>query len=302
MYYNDLAVFAVVARTLSFVEASRRLGIPASRVSRRVAELEDRLGVKLFERTTRRVRLTEEGATLFDRCDAPLEMLDGAVRAGRDGALDSQGGIRATAPPLAARRTIGPLLLEFMAAHPGISIELITTNTNLDFVRDGVDVAFRLGPLDESELVARPLWQVDYCLCVGVVMHERYALTDCLSRARFEELPTISIGQPWRLREVSRYEPKNVRHVLDDLELAQTAVAAGQGASFLPLDMLTPDMAVLDVEDLTPVSRGMYVVYPSSRLLPHRVRRLVDHVVSASKVSSGSRRDARLRRTPKNSG
>lgn len=287
MYYNDLAVFAVVARTLSFVDASRHLGVPPSRVSRRVAELEERLGVKLFERTTRRVRLTEEGATLFDRCDAPLEMLDGAVRAEREGALDSKGGVRATAPPLAARRTIGPLLLEFMAAYPSISIELITTNTNLDFVRDGVDVAFRLGPLDDSELVAQPLWQVDYCLCVGVAMLERYALTSRLSRVRFEELPTISIGQPWRLREVNRYKPKNVRHVLDDLELAQMAVAAGQGACFLPLDMLTPDIAALEVEDLTPVSRAMYVVYPSRRLLSHRVRRLVDHLISASKVQPG---------------
>ena len=110
MIYNDLALFITVAHHLSFSEAVQNLGIPLSRFSRRIAELEEHLDTKLFERTTRQVRLTEEGRRLLGRCQSPIEELQDV--AGFTDDIKRQT-IRITAPPLAARTTIGPRLLEF---------------------------------------------------------------------------------------------------------------------------------------------------------------------------------------------
>lgn len=278
MIYNDLALFTAVANHLSFSAASEQLGIPLSRVSRRIAELEDHLGAKLFERTTRQVRLTEEGRRLLDRCQDPIEALQGVAGFADDTRRQM---IRITAPPLAARTTVGPRLLDFAEKHPDVEFELTTTNLFLDFFRDNIDLAFRVGPLSESTLVARRLWSVDYCFCAGAGFIAKRGLKGTLSRKDFLALPALVAGQSWVLDTGEVLQPSHIAHSFGDLDVIEQAVRRDLGVAMLPMDMVREGIQPLSVENAIPMTRDMFAVYPSRRLLPVRVRKLIDHMASA---------------------
>jgi DNA-binding transcriptional LysR family regulator len=273
MIYNDLALFTVVANHLSFSRAADRLGIPLSRVSRRIAELEGHLGTKLFERTTRQVRLTEEGRRLLDRCQDPIESLQGVAGFTDDTRRQS---IRITAPPLAARTTIGPRLLDFAEKNQDVALEVTTTNIMLDFFRDNIDLAFRVGPLTDSSLVAKRLWSVPYCFCAGQGFIRERALDGPISRPDFLALPALTAGQPWVLESGETLQPKHTAHSLTDLDVIAQAARRNLGVAMLPLDMVDGDLQRLEVTDTIPLTRDMFAVYPSRRLLPARVRKLID--------------------------
>ncbi|WP_343561109.1 LysR family transcriptional regulator [Kiloniella sp. b19] len=280
MIYNDLVLFSSVARHLSFSGAAREADIPLSKISRRIAELEENLGVKLFERTTRKVRLTEEGKRLLDRCQAPLEELQ--TIAGFSSAPQQQL-IRITAPPLAARDRIGPLLLDFAEENPGIRIDLITTNTKLDFLRDNIDLAFRLGPLSESSMIARKLWSLTYSFCCSPEFATRHNLQETIHRDRLLKLPALTLNHGWLLENGDILKTGNRLHVFDDLELIREAVDRNLGVALLPDVMLSDRHFKIGVTGTRPASRDMFAVYPSRRLLPMRIRTLIDFMVSRDK-------------------
>ena len=276
MIYNDLALFTLVAKHLSFSAAAEQLDIPLSRVSRRVAELESHFGVKLFERSTRRVRLTEEGQRLLSRCQAPMEQLHEA--AGFTDDIKSQV-IRITAPVTAARTIIGPKVLAYAAARPELSIHLTTTNSLLDFFRDRIDFAFRVGPLDNSNLIARKLWSIDYCLAASKTFCQRHELNGPQSLARVLQLPAIIADQHWLLTTGSRVQPTQVVHEIYDLDVLVQAVSQDMGIAMLPTSMLDDTIQAISLSDASLLSRDMFAVYPSKRLLPERVRQLIDYMV-----------------------
>ncbi|MTI02812.1 LysR family transcriptional regulator [Roseibium sp. RKSG952] len=277
MIYNDLALFTAVANHLSFSAAAKQLDIPLSRVSRRIAELEDHLGSKLFERTTRHVRLTEEGRRLLDRCQDPIDALQEVAGFADDTRRHK---IRITAPPLAARKTIGPRLLDFAQQHPEVEFELTTTNLFLDFFRDNIDLAFRLGPLSDSTLVAKRLWSVHYCFCAGAKFISDRGLRGQLSREEFLNLPALVAGQSWVLETGEVLQPTQISHNFIDLDVIEQAVRRNLGIAMLPRDMVGDGIQPLQVENATPLTRDMFAVYPSRRLLPVRVRKLIDHMAS----------------------
>ncbi|WP_321831691.1 LysR family transcriptional regulator [Thalassovita sp.] len=277
MIYNDLALFTTVANHLSFSAAAEQLGIPLSRVSRRIAELEEHLGAKLFERTTRQVRLTEEGRRLLDRCQDPIEALQGVAGFAEDTRRQV---IRITAPPLAARKTVGPRLMDFAEQHPDVEFELTTTNLFLDFFQDNIDLAFRVGPLTDSTLVARKLWSVDYCFCASTKFIADRGLRNTLSRKDFLALPALVAGQAWVLDTGETLQPKQIAHSFGDLDVIRQAVQRNLGVALLPRDMVSGDIQPLEIDSATPLTRDMFAVYPSRRLLPVRVRKLIDHMAS----------------------
>ncbi len=277
MLYNDLALFTVVANHLSFSKAAERLGVPLSRVSRRIAELEEHLGAKLFERTTRQVRLTEEGRRLLDRCQDPIEALQGVAGFADDTRRQS---IRITAPPLAARTTIGPRLLDFAERNPDVALEMTTTNIMLDFFRDNIDLAFRVGPLTDSNLVAKRLWSVPYGFCAGRGFIRERGFDGPISRTDFLALPALTAGQPWVIENGETLNPKHIAHSLADLDVIAQAARRNLGVAMLPLDMIEGDLRQLQVTGARPLARDVFAVYPSRRLLPARVRKLIDFMAS----------------------
>lgn len=289
MIYNDLALFVAVARHLNFSAAAQQIDVPLSRVSRRIADLEDFLGAKLFERTTRQVRLTEEGRRLLDQCQQPIDAL-GEVAGFSDDT--SRAKIRITAPPLAARTSLGPRLLSFAKSNPDTKLELTTTNEIMDFYRDNVDLAFRLGPLEDSSLIARRLWSVPYCFCASGAMVAKFGLDGSVSLNRFRALPALVSRQPWLLQSGEQVKPTTIEHEIDDLELLADAARQDMGVTMLPLDMATDGLQVLSVTDASPLTRAMYAVYPGRRLLPARVRNLIDFMATTDVPARNRGKDA----------
>lgn len=155
--FTEIAVFVRVAQALSFTGAGRSLGLTASGVSRAVARLERRLGVRLLHRTTRSISLTDDGANYYARCARILSELDAAnvavARAGRE----PRGRLRVDAPTVLARYVIGPALPRFLQQYSELSVDLSVHDELIDPVAEGVDLVLRMAELRASELVSRKL-------------------------------------------------------------------------------------------------------------------------------------------------
>ncbi|WP_425074122.1 LysR family transcriptional regulator [Sagittula sp. S175] len=269
---NDLTVFIATSQYLSFSEAARDLGTSRGYTSRKVASLEKQVGATLFERSTRKVGLTEEGRRLLDLCRGPLDDLLQAIHLVEPG---WPGRIRITAPAFAARTMIAPRLLDFAVQYPSVKLELTTTERGLSFSRDNIDLALMLGPLRDPEMKAIPLWSVPYCFCAGRGFMERHGMGERVKAQRFLSLPAITSHQSWILDSGEHLSPKNPVHEFDDLDVVAAAVARDLGVAMLPREMATGDVVPLEVMEAEPMSRQMLAVYPTFRLLPARLRALI---------------------------
>ena len=152
---NALIVFAKVIEARSFSEAARRLKMPVSTVSRRVADLEDQLGARLLERSTRSLRLTSVGSDVLEHANRILEISEAL-----DGHVSNQlsrvaGTLRLSAPPSISDSLLMPLVGAFQASYPAVRVQILITERKVDHIADGVDLAFHVGPMQDSSLVAR---------------------------------------------------------------------------------------------------------------------------------------------------
>jgi DNA-binding transcriptional LysR family regulator len=157
MDLNALVVFAKVAETNSFSEAARRLGIPVSTVSRRVAELEDQLGVRLLDRSTRSLRLTDLGSEVLEHALRSVESVEAIQNIISNQRSSVRGTLRLSAPPSISDTLLTPLVTAFQASYPEVRMQILITERMVDHIADGVDIAFRLGALKDSSLVALKL-------------------------------------------------------------------------------------------------------------------------------------------------
>jgi DNA-binding transcriptional LysR family regulator len=154
---NALLIFARVAEAGSFSEAARRAAMPISTVSRRVAELEDQLGVRLFERSTRSLRLTDIGAEIFAQAQRGAEVSEAVDSIVSNRLTEVRGMLRLTAPPSISENLLAPLIGAFRAAYPAVEVQMLVSDRQVDHISEGVDLALRLGPFADSSLVARPI-------------------------------------------------------------------------------------------------------------------------------------------------
>jgi len=152
---NSLAIFAKVVEARSFSEAARRLKMPISTVSRRVAELEDQLGVRLLERSTRNLRLSDIGAEILVHAQRAAELSEALDIAVSNQLSTVAGMLRLSVPPSITDTLLAPLLSAFQASYPHVRVEVLVTERHIDHITEGIDLAFRIGTLKDSSLVAR---------------------------------------------------------------------------------------------------------------------------------------------------
>jgi DNA-binding transcriptional LysR family regulator len=157
MDLNSLVVFAKVVRAGSFSEAARRLKMPISTVSRRIAELEDQLGVRLLERSTRNLRLTELGAEILEQAMRSAELSETVESIVSNRLSDVSGTLRLSVMPSVSETLLTPLITAFQASYPNVRVQILVTERMVDLVAEGVDLVFRLGSLRDSSLVARKI-------------------------------------------------------------------------------------------------------------------------------------------------
>jgi DNA-binding transcriptional LysR family regulator len=152
---NSLVVFAKVVEANSFSEAARRLKMPISTVSRRIAELEDQLGVRLLERSTRGLRLTELGSEVLTHAIRSAELSEAVESIVSNRLSDVSGTLRLPAPPSISDTLLTPLVTAFQASYPNVRIQILVTDRFVDHIAEGIDLVFRLGALKDSSLVAK---------------------------------------------------------------------------------------------------------------------------------------------------
>jgi DNA-binding transcriptional LysR family regulator len=161
---DDILVFVKVAQFESITRAARSLGMPISTVSRRLSLLESALGVSLLRRTTRRVMLTAQGREYFSQCQEPLNLLQEAEQVLTQAQKRPEGLLRITVPVILSQEPFLNFISAFMKGQAGIRVELVVTNLLLDLIAENIDVALRVGELQDSSVVARRLGTLVYCL------------------------------------------------------------------------------------------------------------------------------------------
>ncbi len=290
---NDIAVFTKVVEARSFTGAARELGMPRSTVSRRVAELERRLGARLLQRTTRKLSLTDVGARFYERCAQGLSAIEAAEACVRATHEVPRGKVRVTAP-FSLEPRLGPVLASFLTRHPEVSIEVELTQRLVDLIEDNFDLAIRAtGHLPDSSLVARLLASGDAGLFAHHTYLERHG--PVTTPAELALHPTISFGhltRSWTLfgPDAAPIEaPIAPRLVVNSPSLALATAIAGLGIALLPFDFAERAERA-GLRRVLPEHRGqsanLYLVYPSAKLMSATLRALCEHLLETFSSSA----------------
>jgi DNA-binding transcriptional LysR family regulator len=286
----ELSAFVEVARRQSFAQAARQLERHVSAVSRAVASLESRLGVRLLQRTTRRVTLSDAGREYFKRCETLLTELDGAEAEVRERAASLRGTLRVSAATGAGQSLIAPLIPQFLAAHPLLTLDLQLTNRYVDLVEEGYDVALRVGTLAaDSRLVVRRLMPTRRILLASAAYLERRGSPRSPQQLIEHDCLVLDIGSRPRRWELQRSRTQAAIDVAGPLHSNNSfvlliACREGAGICLLPASVAGADVRAGALRHVLPgwvsAEQGVYAVYPSARFIPAKVRVFVDFVAA----------------------
>lgn len=293
---NDLYYFVHVVEQGGFAPAGRVLGESKSKLSRRLAKLEKRLGLQLVQRSTRHFSVTEIGQTYYVHCKAMLVEAEAAQEAIELTRAEPCGIVRIACPVTLLDATVGTMLSAFMLQYPRVDVHLEATDRRVDLVRESVDIALRVLPLplEDSELVSLVLGESRQCLVASPDLLNRVGAPKVL--ADLMRLPSLGVGTPreefeWKLlgpsgaRASVKYRP---RFVTRDLIALRNAALAGVGVVQLPEIMLRDQLArnalVRPVPDWAPISGTIHAVFASHRGLLPSVRAVIDFLAKEFEV------------------
>ena len=282
----DLRVLVQTAQGGSLSAAARVLGITPAAASATLKRLEAQLGTRLFERSTRAMRLTTQGQTMLDYAQRAMDLLAEGESQLEVGHAALVGTLRVAAPSDLTRRVMMPWFDEFLAAHPGVQLALSVGDRPLDLLRDEMDVALRYGPLADSRLVARPLAMAHPVLCASPAYLRRHGAPqtpqdlvhhNCLSFHRGGRRQRV-----WRFGRGGQWTEVRIDgdRSADDASLARQWALAGIGITFKSELDLAGDIADGTLVHLLPEwetdEYPLHALLPSGRFVPARVRALVD--------------------------
>ena len=245
---NSLVIFAKVVEAKGFSEAARRLKMPISTVSRRVAELEDRLSVRLLERSTRNLRLTDVGAEVLEHAQRSAELSEAVDNLVSNQLSTVAGVLRLSAPPSISDTLLAPLLGTFQASYPNVRVQVFVTDRFVDLIAEGIDLVFRLGALRDSSLVARKILTFRHQLVASPAYLERVKAPRSPRDLLDHKLLAFSHWRPdnsWTFwhqngkgQETLSFEPYLS---MNDYTGLATALLAGVGIGDLP-PVVQPDL------------------------------------------------------------
>lgn len=285
MDLNQLLVFSRVVEAGSFTAAAKALGMPKSTVSRRVMELEERLGARLLQRTTRRLALTDVGRTYFEACERIVAEAEEAERAVSSLKATPSGPLRVSAPLNFA--FLGPTIADYLQRYPEVKLELTCTDRVVDLVEERFDLAIRAGPLSDSSLIARAL---------GSAQRELVASPAWLKQHKAPKRPEDLRDAPWLFFGAGVLQPRvklererelvelrvQPRMLVNDMDLLRCALTGGLGVGLVPSFSCVSELADGTLVRLLPGwSAGVtpiHAVYPSTRHLSPKVKLFIDHL------------------------
>jgi DNA-binding transcriptional LysR family regulator len=286
-----IVTFARVVKAGSFAGAARLLKITDSAASKHVAKLEQALGVRLLNRSTRKLSLTEAGTTYYAHCARIVEEVESSQRALAELQAEPRGLLRVTAPVPFAARWLGPILHDFLERYPQIQLDLDASNRVVDLAAEGFDVALRAatGALPPN-VIARPLLSMRLHLCASPAYLERegtprhpseLARHNCLSLS-----PALQ-GEVWPFVRGGERVEVPVRGSMQSnmVEALHDLVVAGTGVTLLPVEMVGKDLRDGRLAPLLPdwevgISANLYAVYLPTRHLAPKIRAFIDFLTA----------------------
>ena len=289
---NDLFYFARVVEAGGFAAAGRQLGIPKSRLSRRIAELEERLGTRLLQRTTRQLKLTAVGERYLRHCQAMLleaEMADEAVA---HMSSVPRGRLRVSSPVGLAHAFLRGVITRFLELYPQVQLEMVLVNRRVDLINEGIDVALRVRDLGDEDpaLVTRRLNRAQMQLVASPDFARQHPLQH---PSELAGLPVLGAVEPDRLVHLRLLDAEGKREELalearlaiDDFVVRKAAALAGLGFTALPLLHCEEELARGELVNLLPEwsmpSGFLQAVYPHRRGVLPAVRAWIDHLVAS---------------------
>jgi DNA-binding transcriptional LysR family regulator len=287
---NDLYYFVQVVDHQGFAPAGRALNMPKSKLSRRIALLEERLGVRLIQRSTRRFSVTEIGQSYYRHCQAMLVEAQAAQEVIDLVSAEPQGTVRISCPQALLDYQVGDMLARFLAACPRVQMEMESTNRRVDVIGEGFDIAIRVRfpPLDDSGLVMRVLGESSQRLVASPALLQAHGLAVPLMPADLAHLPSLDEGPAQREHSWSLLGPNDAtatvhhqpRLISDDRLALRLAALQGVGVLQLPTMMVQHDLQQGLLVDVLPQWRPrsgiVHAVFPSRRGLLPAVRELID--------------------------
>jgi DNA-binding transcriptional LysR family regulator len=286
--WEGVSEFVAVAETNSFTGAAKKRNTSVAQISRRVSSLEDRLAVKLLHRTTRKVTLTEAGQLYFQQCKHLVEGLELAEIAVTQMQASPKGLLKITAPVTYGETHLAPLLHHFLAQYPQVDLELQLTNQRIDLLEQGVDVAIRLGRLEDSSLVAKRLSQRQLYICASPTYLQQSGEPHTLSELSHHSCLVGSL-EYWRFKEQGKERALRVsgrikcNSGLSLLDAAKRHLGLVQLPDYYVNEALESGELVEVLSDYRDDKEGIWALYPQNRNLSPKIRLLIDFLADELK-------------------
>ena len=287
---DAIPVFVAVVEEGSFAAAARRIGVTKSAVSKRISQLETRLGVQLLHRSTRKLSLSEAGEQYFAHAIQSLAAAQDAEDAVAQLQGAPQGRLRINTPMSFGRLHIAPLVPDFLAAYPGVGVDMVMDDRVVDMVEGGFDLAIRVRTLEDSALIARKLAPCHNLLCAAPSYLKKHGTPkhpDDLQEHNCLQYAYASTIHTWRFEEKNNGGIVSLdvtgNYQVNNSEALRQALVAGVGIARLPTFIASADITAGRLVPLLPdyklPSQIIYAVFPERRHLPAKVRVFIDYLV-----------------------
>lgn len=297
MYENirELSFFLRVSEEASFSAAARSLNLDPSTISKVVQRLENRLGVRLFHRTSRVLQLTQEGERFLAAAQKVMQALEEAEETMNPGLEGAIGLLRVSSTPAFARGRLAPLLPSFLEKHPGMNVEFVLAGNQPDLFEQQIDVSFQSGTIPDSTLVARRITSATWRICASPDYLRRAGTpqqpADLATHRCLNFLPG-SYRSQWRFTDGDLGStPPSARVSANNGDLLCTLAVSGMGlarlADYHVADELASGRLVPVLQDFECAPEAIYAVYPSRRHLSARVRAFLEHVERGLAAAAG---------------
>ncbi|WP_431822989.1 LysR family transcriptional regulator [Burkholderia sp. F1] len=283
----SMRVFARIVETGSLTRASDTTGLTTPRVSALLRTLEQHLGCRLLNRTTRRISLTEDGRSYYERCVAVLREIDDMEASVSHARNAPRGRLKVNLPPAMAKQIVVPALPGFLAAHPDISVELGVTDRQIDLVGEGVDCVVRVGALDDSGMIAKRIGSLTTCTCAAPSYLERFGEPDTiddLSQHVAVSHVSADTGRPRTWDFVVDGETRVVQMcgkvAVNDADTYIACGVAGIGLIKTSLYLVEPYLNSGELREVLAAfnapPRPISILYPPNRHIPAKLKLFVD--------------------------
>ncbi len=284
---NDIEVFTKVVDARSFTSAAKRMGLPNSTVSRRVARLEEQLGVKLLRRTTRKLSLTESGQLFYERSVRALAEIEAAENILAQTRNTPRGRVKVIVPVEHAISL--RLVTEFLTKFPEVRVDMEFSSRNLNIIQEGFDAAIHIGPVTNMSVIAHKLMDSPFCMVASPSYLQQSSPQSITSLTEYDCLifGPSSANAAWDLVSANKERiriPVRGRLAVNHMQAIRDAAVAGLGIALLPLVVCRSDikdgLLQIVLDGVVAPSVPIYITYPSGKFLAPAVRAFVDYIRS----------------------